>query len=424
MSVSHCFPCIIKSKTHLPRFIMVQCLSRRGRKLVPDPKQRLISEFLKPTPVPCDISERCKANPFGEIQCKLREIQSKPREIQNQRRGIRKLLTRRVSSKPRRIPVPVTPNPKPRDRSPFPEHAIYGNHVAYSYRVDHRHDVHVVRGLHEDMGHPDAVTRLLGVPTVINASPTLPVTPVHVKTNNIICEIRFPVSCELGLIPALHNKVAVYGQQLRMSHILYTVFGTVSYQPENLSVDCSGVRNLAHMESLAKVIHQFPMVSVYLTRYCVDSSIGRHVEVCEGGFIERILRILYNSDTVYIAGRLDDVTNATHFKINSVASFLRESKAMGIISDAYIDDATFIVEDWFNSGLDALDSAMARDLLNIITEHLSLTVLLTRTGACTYRFSFVDGFTCGGGTGILLSTVEHAFRSLVICMNYILKQLC
>ena len=407
---------------------MVVISSRKRRHVVstPDPKQRLISEFWKPVSHAIHkIHATHSINQNNSTNSTRRITKETTKEIQNQRRGIRKLLTRHVAGKPRRLSTPVSLQlPISPKRPPFPKHVEYSRYIAYTYQVDNRHSANIIRGIDEEMGHPEAVTRLLGIPTIINASPTLPITSVHVKTNNIICEMRFPVSCEFGLIPTLNEKVAVYGQQLRMSFILYTVFGTVSYQPENLSVECSGVRNLSHMDSLAKTIHQFPLVSVYLTRYCVESSIGRYVEVCEGGFIERVLRILYKSDIVYIAGRLDDVTNATHFKINSVADFLNRSKEMGILSNDYLDTATLIVYDWFNSGLGNMDSHSARILMESITEQLSLTVLLTRTGSSTYRFSFMDGFTCGGGTGISLDTVEHAFRSLVVVMNYILQKLC
>lgn len=218
--------------------------------------------------------------------------------------------------------------------------------------------------------------------------------------------------------------MAVYGQQLRMSYILYTVFGTVAYQTTAHSLDCSGVRCLSHMSSLATVIHQCPLSGVSLTRYCVDSSIGRHVEVCESCFMERILVLLYKSERVGISARMDDVTNASHFKIHSVAAFLQHSFTIGILSCQDLHDATLIVEDCFAGGICNTDSSRAREIMDRISPQLSLTVLLTRTGACTYRFSFESGFACGGQNTYSLDHTEHAFRALVVVMNKALRQLC
>lgn len=287
------------------------------------------------------------------------------------------------------------------------------DHRIFIYNTSNHHKVFVVRAPGEPLDHPQAVQRILGIPKTVNSTPSLPLTFSHIRANNIICDLHFDTQNAAGVKKGLHENVSIYGQQLRMSHIIYTIFGTVSYQLSSSTLECSGIRNLNHVTSLSTTIHNGSLRGITITRYCVDSAIGRYVEVSDGCFMERMIRILYQERGILVAPRLDETTNASHLRITNLEEFLQSSNRLGIISCGEEDSVTTESAGVYQ---DIVDEKKRE-----IGPQLSVTVLITRTGACTYRFSFADTYETGVEN---IKFVEILFQLFVRLLNKVLHRLC
>lgn len=310
------------------------------------------------------------------------------------------------------VPALVSPAPAPCSPSSLVPPSIESNSrtacLALVFRV-HRFDVLAIRTPSECLSLHPAASGFMGPFTLVETQPRSPLTQFHIRPNNILCEAIFSEPNATGVHSGIVRGAAEYAQQLQMGHMVYTVFGTVSYQRSDMHVDCSGVRQLDHVRSLAAVIHAGVLTCVRLTRYCVDSAIGRYVSVSESSLLEHLVRGLLIKHGVVIQTQLDDTANALHLRIQHLGSVLRAARGLASIPP----------------------EGRARDVIPVIAvtiapaicaliERATVTLLVTRTGAVTYRFCFNDP-VCLSPTDLRL--VDAHMARLVEELNHLFYML-
>ena len=147
---------------------------------------------------------------------------------------------------------------------------------------------------------------------------------------NVTGTLCFDGDVGAGLVPGLAAGAVQALPAPWNALSINTIFGNLNFRERSSEAMFLGVRKAQHLLALSRLVFSGGLLGVTLHRFDIDTSLGRHVQVAHGCFMEFVGAALFHG-LIEPAPRTEEIANVVLLQFPDVGRLLSDAAAEGLV---------------------------------------------------------------------------------------------